>query len=78
MYKKAPSAIPKNMKNLISPLLKIKIEYKTIIPVIIQNIISSIYVTKSLVLKLSLKILKKSNHLCYNVSYGKNSDYSDC
>ena len=55
MYKKAPSAIPKNMKNLISPLLKIKIEYKTIIPVIIQNIISSIYVTKSLVLKLSLK-----------------------
>ena len=38
MYKKAPSAIPKNMKNLISPLLKIKIEYKTIIPVIIQNI----------------------------------------
>ena len=61
MYKKAPSAIPKNMKNLISPLLKIKIEYKTIIPVIIQNIISSIYVTKSLVLKLSLKILKKSN-----------------
>ena len=53
--------MPKNRYNLISPLLKIKIEYKIIAPVIIQNTISSIYVTKSLVLKLILNILKTSN-----------------
>ena len=56
-----PIAIPINMKNLISPLLKINIEYNIKKPVRIQNKISSMYVTKFDVLKLLRNILKKSN-----------------
>ena len=49
-----------NIKNRISPLLNTNIEYNIIIPVIIQNNISSIVVIMSDVLKLFLNILKMS------------------
>ena len=78
MYNNIPTIIPRKINILISPLLKNQILYKINIPVKIQNKISSIYVIVFEVFILLLKILKKSNHLCYNVSYGKNSDYSDC
>lgn len=52
MYVKFPKTTPRNMNNLSSPLLNLKIEYNRIDPLKIQNIISSIYVIKSGVLKL--------------------------
>ena len=60
MYNTIPIANPRNIKNRISPLLKVNIEYNIRNPVRIQNIISSMYVTKLGVLKLFLSILKKS------------------
>ena len=54
--------IPTNIKNLISPLLNTKIVYNKMIPVIIQNTMSSIVVIKSDVLKLLLSILNVSNN----------------
>ena len=60
IYDIIPIPTPININKRICPLLNINIEYNKIIPVIIQKIISSIQVTKSLVLKLILKILKKS------------------
>ena len=63
MYSAMPRAMPKNIYSLISPLLNLNSEYKVIRPVKIQNITSSIYVIKSVVLKLLLNILKTSNKI---------------
>ena len=60
-YINIPIKIPKNIYNLISPLLNLNIEYKIKQPVKSQNTISSKHVIKSFVLKTLLNILKKSN-----------------
>lgn len=63
IYMMHPRVIPIKIKALNSPLLNLKIENKIINAVKIQNTISSIYVTKSFVLKDFLIILKKSNKI---------------
>ena len=67
IYTVMPIKTPKSINNRISPLLNTNIEYSIIAPVKIQNIISSIYVIKSFVLKLFLRILKKSNNKPINI-----------
>ena len=62
-YIDIPINIPKNIKNLNSPLLNLNMEYNKINPLIIQNAISSKHVIKSGVLKLFLRILNTSNNI---------------
>lgn len=62
-YNVVPIKTPKNKNILISPLLNFIIEYKSNNPVIIPNKMSSIYVIKSGVLKLLLRILKQSKSI---------------
>lgn len=62
-YSVSPIKTPKNRNTLISPLLNFIIEYKSNNPVIIPNKTSSMYVTKSGVLKLLLRILKQSKSI---------------
>lgn len=62
-YSSNPIKTPKNKNSLISPLLNFIIEYKSNNPVIIPNKMSSIYVAKSGVLKLFLRIRKQSNEI---------------
>lgn len=63
MYRSTPINIPININNLNSPLLNLKIEYRSINKVSIQKIISWIEVIKFEVLKLFLKILNISNKI---------------
>lgn len=62
-YNVSPIKTPKNRNTLISPLLNFIIEYKSNNPVIIPNKTSSMYVIKSGVLKLFLRILKQSKSI---------------
>ena len=61
IYIMMPLISPINTYPLKFPLLNVKMLYKIMIPVKIQNTMSLIYVIKSVVLKLCLSILKMSN-----------------
>ena len=58
IYKIIPKHNPKNINNLKLPPENLYIQNMMLIPVNIQNIISSIYVIRFIVLKLFLSILK--------------------
>ena len=64
--------MPTNIYALNCPLLKINNEYITIIAEIIQNKVSSMYVTKLGVLKLFLSILKASKVTPIKIPFSMN------
>ena len=63
IYIKQPKAIAKSINSRISPLLKIKALYNIVTPVMIQKMISSIYVNISFVFIVFLNILNISNKI---------------
>jgi len=67
-----PIPKPKNIKSLKLPSEKLYIQYIMLNPVNIQNMISSTFVIKFIVLKDFLKILKKSNKIPIKIPFKVN------
>lgn len=72
IYMVKPIPKPKNIKSLKLPSEKLYIQYIMLNPVNIQNMISSIFVIKFIVLKDFLKILKKSNKIPIKIPFKVN------
>jgi len=69
IYKISPNIRPKNINNRKLPSEKLYIQNIMLIPVNIQNKISSIYVIRFIVLNVFLSILKKSNNNPINIPF---------
>ena len=72
IYIVKPIPKPKNIKSLKLPSEKLYIQYIMLNPVNIQNMISSTFVIKFIVLKDFLKILKKSNKIPIKIPFKVN------